>query len=830
MSTKRDPMEHLILRFGKALTLEPASLARMPDKWNERGIWITFGYFDTLQILPLPDGRGGNWLQEIYKNDTQLSQDLDGRFYFHPVHIMARPGKAQAKQYETFAGYESPYCCVTLLQSRLPAPLDGINPFARLEALVSTCLGQAPGAEHPSPDGGTVWFGFQSLNLSDFTILWYSRSLNSILEKVQMLYRHPLVGDLHSIPAVRLDCLRACTQPGGRLAPELIPVRETLHQVVTRYLVRDAQAAAEYFRLLPEEDCAGRAPLFTTGIEDLNCVSQNVDSRIVLNTLAHQVLGPDPATKAFRAGFLECETHLGVPDTDMERAPLAPDERLVDQCRRLLERFQALRPRLRGVDTMDGAWMKACSGLLNALQDMSRNTVADGFCFLILGAAQHFCAELGEPRFISSEQLELIQRFLRGWGNLMEQSLRQDGKFSQQPGFSPALCDIPSRLLEFYLAFTDRCGQAMDMGSPEGTTYRLMLIPKLCRRIKVQSVFLQKPDCKRRLLYVDIPLALMYTPFAVLFHLCHEIAHYSGGQWRLRKKRAEFFLRICAIELDTALEFQSPRSQQCITAELLGRLPQDPCYLEDLHQYALERTMALLREDETMDRWMSAAYGNSPAYHRLVKSASRRSDLLNAYEFDPSIPRGIFFLILSQFATLFKECYADLAAIFTLGLQAREYVELIRDELTLYQRAEKTKHSSDYYLTVERWVCVLQAAYDEKKIRSALAREDWPAPLDGFVGDLRDCWKILFTDADLTEAEAREFYTHHHRQESLTLLTDYLSSCLTQMRASEGDAQQLDLLLLLRRAFELVARGYEVGCDACWRILADYEALLLNQP
>lgn len=76
-------------------------------------------------------------------------------------------------------------------------------------------------------------------------------------------------------------------------------------------------------------------------------------------------------------------------------------------------------------------------------------------------------------------RLQGVIRFLRGWESLMDKVLRTDGRFSQQPGFCPALCDIPSSLLEFYLAFTTQAGQIMQMGSEPSRRFSLILAPKL---------------------------------------------------------------------------------------------------------------------------------------------------------------------------------------------------------------------------------------------------------------------------------------------------------------------------------------------------------------
>ena len=72
----------------------------------------------------------------------------------------------------------------------------------------------------------------------------------------------------------------------------------------------------------------------------------------------------------------------------------------------------------------------------------------------MLDAAKLFCSEIkkttsDDGTALTARQMEDIQRFVRGWGTLMEQATKMDGRFLQMPGFSPALCEIPAKLLEF---------------------------------------------------------------------------------------------------------------------------------------------------------------------------------------------------------------------------------------------------------------------------------------------------------------------------------------------------------------------------------------------
>lgn len=112
-------IEHLVLRFGKALTQEPGVLEMEP---GHAPLWIALGYLDTLQIYPLPSG-DGHWLERAYQNNVRETMRNDGRFYLHPIHISRIPAEDESET--DFLSVPSPYLFVTMLQGQVLPPEAG---------------------------------------------------------------------------------------------------------------------------------------------------------------------------------------------------------------------------------------------------------------------------------------------------------------------------------------------------------------------------------------------------------------------------------------------------------------------------------------------------------------------------------------------------------------------------------------------------------------------------------------------------------------------------------------------------------------------------------
>lgn len=794
-------MEHLVLRFGKALTQEPGALETESEY---APLWIALGYLDTLQIYPLPSG-DTHWLERAYQNNVLETMRNDGRFYLHPIHISHLPSKEESET--DFLSIPSPYLFVTLLQGK---------PFSQesedLEAKVEEYLRQKLGGQ--SETASPLYFRiYHSITLSDLVVLWKCNSIRAILDAVQYLYCAPMVGDLHTIPTILADSIRAAAD-----APAI--KREELPLVMGRYVVRSAGLASSFFAEFPLP--AGQ-PSFTTGIEDLTWIQEHWTT-LELRQLLYSRLEDREYRERFQQAFLCCETHLGTPMQPASSGQQA-ESPLTQRCQHLVRDFQELVKARNWGGDLDTPWLKTAGELLNALLDLSRNTVADGFCYLMLDAVSLFCSKLKDEkcRVMSSQRLQGVMRFLRGWESLMDKVLRTDGRFSQQPGFSPALCEIPSSLLEFYLAFTTQAGQIMQMGSEPSHKFSLMLAPKLCRRIKVGKVFDEEPPCDR-LLYVDIPIAVLYQPFLVLCHLTHEISHFSGDDWRLRGLRSQKYLAICARELGAELMMVQPetlnRIQQDLSTPELRRLE----YLDTLERESIQHTGRLLLDAAVVQEWMNLEFRrHSPdQWGGPLQCQLKLQELKSAMYRCPKKPQALFCQVMEDFKYLFKECYADEVAIFTLELSSEEYLHLNDRENQLFERSYEKGPS--YYRSVERWTIVLNICFPGQ-LHRLFAHP--PEELKPFIEDVCQCFRFFYTDEQMTEQEVNTMTTNYHRIESIRLLTEYLRPCYVQMKNSAAKTQ-LNALEKLRSAFRALAReGLDLSVPACNDLVEQYRGKIL---
>lgn len=830
-------LDKLVIRFSKALDMNllEERLPVLDDAQPLGGPWLTLGYFDAMQIYPLPEcqaeGERNNCFKDIWSHNVKLSEALDGRYYVHPFYIMADLSKASSwKEYVNFWEKKSTYLFVSLTQG---ARLDGEATLCaeKVEQRVREQLGK---------QGNRVSCVFyHTLELSDLVIIWKADTVTAVLSQIQALYRQPFIGDLNTFCGIGYAPLRKMCVPQD--APDwsggLPDASACIPYVAMRFIVKDPEKPGEVFQELKKY---GPEPYFVTGTEDLHVIWSNIKEQDFCHMLHHCFLveqGNQNFRETFRAAFREAETHIGILDTPFavrSWPKRAAQSQLTKRCQELLGAFGKIVPLARNRrNECDYSWMKAVRNQLNEMLDMSQSYVVDGLCYLTLDSVSLFCdriqllLEKSDP--LTSKQVEGIQRFVRGWGILVEQAGRADGRFTHLPGFSPPLYDIPSSLLEFYLAFVKQCGQLLQAGGSDMNEFAMLIVPKLCRRIKVETVLnFQKPPCPR-ILYVDIPLDTLYDPFTVLCVLVHEISHFCGELWRNRESRTSYYLKICAYELATTLGMDTMANIVEILKALREKCKNSSYYLTELKADVHNAMEALIRDDTVFSRWMALCEDNLTFDPEWTKGAwknwciSNRATLINGYS------NGPLYQTIELICELLQECYADVSMIRTLELDFADYLTLAANEIRLYEKWMKTGTDEEidpgnFYMIVQRWTSVCLAVFGEPSVWKRPDEEN----LREFFQHMLNCAEYI--NSDEAQVSDSQWDKYDLNVESLQQLISYLSLCDSNMRSGfPVDDDMKKRLDELQTAFQSAARNHTIQHGCCRSLVSDYESRLLRK-
>lgn len=800
--TKRS-YRNMVALFGKALQMD-ISKFNVPQAYEFQmigGTWLVLGYFDALRFYELPIPEKSTWFRTMWEHNVRYSTILSGEFYYHPLHMTASIAGEEDRYRQFWEATDQPYIFLTMLQGNYRAlPEENGCPFSGEERLihhVKNVMGRGPNpdsfqdGEKGDGEGDVRYVCYKTLELSDLIILWRSNEPYKILSRLYKLYQDTAVGDLSTFPAIQYSFLE-------RFKPDECASTDNRIFVSSQYVVKDSRKADNFFEeVLPKN----RQQYFATGVEDIRIVDREMSAGELLTHLQDSLVSSERQT-LFNEAFFGSATQIGIRRDGRARST-DRDKRLEKACGNLLEQFQKLHIELHNTEETDGngislresSWVKAVSNLLNALTDMSRSWVMDGFCYLILDAARLFYTEIRKLykaylRGLSIDQLEGVQRFVRGWGTLMEQATKMDGRFLQMPGFSPALCEIPAKLLEFYLAFTRKCIKVMqNQGSGEtckgGGEPRiaLMFVPKICRRVKVNSIF-KEDESHNHLLYVDIPLDQMYSPMDILCCLSHEAAHFVGESWRNRARRRYELLLAISTEFATYLRLNSAHP----TMEIYDMLEKN-CASDEWG------TAKQLIEEAHSCMMEIAANDLGKLFNLFMEDIKKENDKEVLYQLD-SVQRECIYLgkqflmqksnmenIIENLKYLFQECYADLNMIIMLKLSKQEYVRMAEQELTNLASEESLHKNSQYYVIVERWYVLLglDSIWTDRKRFSPDAEEEGSV-LSTFCHDI--CRLLRESQDSFVNIKKKQNseYRYYNAWGSIQYLKRYLEYCARTIR------------------------------------------------
>lgn len=827
MEPKKIDYKNMVALLSKTLTMDMSRppTRRMSENDVSCGKWIVFGYFDFLEVYPLPREENSSWLSDILKHNQELSAELDGDYYFHPLHLTAGvSGTEDYGNYEDFwtKNDDKPFLFLTLVQEAAQGSISKV---------------QEKVLQSKTP---VERICYRTMELSDLVVAWRSASLFDIFQEIHELYQMEEVGDMSTFSSVSQALVNGPKENWGAID------RNKEFFASARYVVRSVQESHEYLLWLKDQNIDISHVYFSTGMEDLHMLQENMSAKTLLNLLRTHL------NDGHHRAFFECSTRLGIPETILPgkepsstkpKEPGFANDNLLGKgseesvfsgrCKKLLEKFQSVRENTKNCSGIyEISWMKPASNLLNALAHMSKNWVMDGFCYLIYDAARLFCGKIKHWEAsrcpMGKKETEAVQRFIRGWGGLMEQVTRIDGRFIQMPGFSPALCEIPAHLLEFYLSVIMCCADLMGKKT-EGHDVALLLVPKICRRMKVYEI-LEEPQDRTHLLYVDIPMEMLYRPVSVMCGLCHELAHNVGETWRNRRRRGYIVLYAAAYELAGHLKIRSEATVYQIYTHLLDICQQCKYasqmeYAEGLSVLLQMGVNSLLLDDAAFSSW-HAAYQeekNLLSYQmrdvRLESDICRNKILADATE---------LFSDLENLIYLFRECYADMVMIYLLNPSEEMYRSFAEQEIKSWKEENKGFHSDrQYYLLVERWGIVIRAAQKTEIWKcEALEKESSPT-LKSFCEDV-DRFIAWFNVSG-------EDFQEHRSKETLQQVFDYLVECYDTIDKSLGSEinvrenlegrKQLDLL---RGLFTKLSNQYDIDYDACGHFIELYRKTILN--
>lgn len=791
--------------------------------------WLTLNHMVRTHVEAIePDVEvpGQVRLDQISERNHRLSSSTSSCFmYSHPIYIMREFPINDKVKVDRFWSASSAFMVITRMHSSIQCQ-------KAFEDALEQWLRQAGGGKIQSYDqtdlpdtlGENVLFlYYRTLDLSDIIMVTKSDSIQALMKCIGLLYTLPEAGNIYSY-----FCIDQSELLGGT---EKSVNNDSIPLISSRFAVRKARDCHDllpnlrswFYRTDPSKS---NPAFFVTGTEDINVIAYGYSSREVCRIFAN-ILQRD---RDFWRAFEDCTTRLGLDESSLtfpnrENTPSSSAVGFSEEYKKLRSEFATLmktRP-------LDKDWVRPMRELLNVLANISNNCVLQQMCYILFNGVRgivHGVAKWPDADYSSNSRNRDIMHMVNGISYLMEHISRKEGELVHHPETRPLLFDFPANLLEFYLCFSDKCAQyfqSREMSLDPNCDYQFLLIPNLCESISINDQF-NFMRTKERLLYVEIPLGLVYDPFHVICSLVHEVAHHSSEATRHRDQRFSLLAGCAAFTLADELGMgDSDTVYRRIHQKIDNEYPANQRkYMRDIRKHLLQVTDVLCQTEPFVES-LWTTYLDEKKYD--VKD---RMHWQNSHMVQYSNDRGTKYTRhlqkkLHEVEYLFKETYADMAMLVLLDLQAEDYVTLLEERKI--PEAEDNKIS--YFCRIERAGLVL-ASIDEENL---LGLSEYAKKGPSFARDIRQYCKVLLDEgsdpADLPKWKGDN--KGYHSLEIAEFILSYLKNCYRSIQEYDDAQVNRPTLNLIREQFRMFAKNKRFASLSFFDMIEKYHPQIISR-
>lgn len=656
-----------VILLKKSTTLGLQKLDPPPLVADPVNCWIAQGRFDAIWSCKPPTEQG-NVFWRMHKCNEVLADHSTPECYYHPLYLLSEEDDSDF--------WRNAKWFLAIVRIHFSQSVPKKEQYKDLSEKLRGKFEQK----------GCRFQPYKTAELSDMVLGIQSDSIQVLLTEILNLRRFPEIGRVYTYLGVYHKLLKdnsMCPEEDDKIS--FCSMRFAVHapeKVYTAlYFIKD---------ILGEE-----ATYAVIGVDDIamNWKQLSVKRLIALYRFWYQTATPEQQN-VFSA-FSSITTRMGVTlDWGNELSASGRTENLKTVCDKLVKLLQEIRENVRiftgDLDELgvheENSWLFPLYELTIALSRLSQTSVLDEFAYLMLPAAaaflRHIRVRLRHPNEFKELKWEDCALFVESWNYLMEHIMRTEGQLTQLPQVRPILYDIPLTILEYMLAFLERCIDVLRCDAESSTDF--LIVPKQCGEIVSMELFrARKTDSIPGLVLISIPLHKVYRTGEVQLALCHEVSHFVGETYRLRDKRIRYYAEAVGTLMEEAVfQTHSEVFREACMEWIWERLSDaNERFMRDMEVYlkgVLEKIFSM-DGSEHMNTYFSDLI-----YYLLCKVKEKP----NAGHF--TLPSNYVLLCMAcedaftrieQIGYLFTETIADIFMMLILDLPPKHYAQLILRDL-----------------------------------------------------------------------------------------------------------------------------------------------------
>lgn len=701
-------------------------------KKPEKNGYVCLGHFDFMRVTPLA---GDDSLHSVERDYSERNN------YSYPLYILHHPTERTA----ALAGFwETKSCFMTVSRIHFtPSARDGTNCIQEsLRCLHegSPLCGEQPGELSIRTGGDLVHCVFyHTLELSDLVVVLKSNSILACLGAIRQMMEVSVVGNVYSFCGVHGDLCRPDMEKAiGKWDQEEVcshfqkTAREAMEQTIPYASMRFSVIVTRNARCFLER--SGRPYFFVSGTADAIINFSGAPMKELIQYIAFLAtgtfpVGEDSSIDLYDA-FGDVITRIGILYSD-RTSDLALAVGPRKHISALVTAQESLRKVLKKLPAQN-RWFPILGAQIDSLITMMGNCITDDLSVLIWPSVQALVERLSFLKDhscpIGPKQEAEIGEFLNCWDILENDISRLEGELSQKPELLSSRYYVPATLLAFYMALMHTYNEFLLAVNEEKNQSYIPLIaynvePRACTVCildpstdRITSTG-KTPEVYQKAtpLLVSLPVSMLYSPLEAVIVLCHEMSHYTGSGTRRREERFQRILASFADLISKIWKLDGNEDypivfEDCIKlkqeVEKKLREAYKKSYPDDKKHYIkelfshLEAVILQVFYDEALQSNLMQSY--------LVEKTKLQSIVKYARHFSFNLHSDGLQEIKMHVRTLlllYRECYADLAAVMALNLSAEDYL------IYIFHRESKYIAETSAAETGERlWEVQIEAA------------------------------------------------------------------------------------------------------------------------
>ena len=545
---------------------------------------------------------------------------------------------------------------------------------------------------------------YDSLELGDVICVAKGDSIVAILEAIRHIYECPIVSDAYTYCGIDKGLIRDENKFLQMLSRKRTVLAETYTDYVsTRCSVKKAVEAESFFKDIAKKTTGTYPRFYVMGTADTIISWDAIEPNGKLTEENFLKIMRAIATSGERMyqAFNDVVTRIGIKHEPPVNSR-TDNPYKVDFNKKVADYEWAIN-NLSG-KTPD-SWQYQLIKLLSTLRTMYLNCVMDDLSALLIpgvNALLNRIRYLHEKNCWNSRFDREVSEFLNDWLSLTNDIFHLESQMVQHPELNPVRYFIPAMVLQFEQQWVELCARILQSLDNVNVTrdkqqkykFEPILVPASTDNASTRCILDPWQDnqySEAVPLRVRVPIGKLYQPWEMVHILCHEMAHYCGGEIRFRKERLDCLIECAAVFILGVLEY--------LTYD--GKKPIDPVVIQNNLGMTIEqiRNKYLIFGGE-QNQYLSNVRRILPQVVWKVASnpefqECRQNNVVRAWDIDKQYS---YFLKSSGIDTmekgakcqklcnyhiqnclipLYKECYADIIMILLLECSFEEYYQCV---------------------------------------------------------------------------------------------------------------------------------------------------------